>query len=414
MKEDTLQLIVLTLFLLIYMVVGAGIFNALELRNELKWRAHFDSEFNSFAKQNNLTSAAMKTLLTTHEKACLLGYGVNGFERWDFIGSFYFTGTVLTTIGFGLTAPSTLEGQIFFIFYALIGIPINILYLNTILQKVVTMLSRLVRKGYDYIPRNKFFSPPGPKELPLGEILVASFVMFSIACLVLAMIFAFVENWTFFEAIYFIIVACSTVGFGDYVPGKIKTSVGHNVHNAYRMLNWFMISIGVVFIYVVLNLQANFFKNVLSFCISKFKNEDQGFRGPRNGRVSRMSMLSDGEGQDLGSFAAIQVALDRLKTQAETSATGDSTELTALSNIEKLLKSEYFKVQAMQGNSAKAKWKRAANRTRVFSPTSQQQQTRQVNGIVTAQQTKTLSAKDAKVIDSYEDLPGAVLDAEMK
>ena len=36
-----------------------------------------------------------------------------------------------------------------------------------------------------------------------------------------ATIFSHVEDWTFFEGIYYAIVTQTTVGFGDYVAGRL-------------------------------------------------------------------------------------------------------------------------------------------------------------------------------------------------
>lgn len=99
MKEDTIQLLVLTVFLLLYMIIGAGIFSALEQQNEQKLKIYYNNIFYTFAKDNNLTSSAISHLLKTHRESCLLGVGINQINKWDFAGSFYFTGTVITTIG---------------------------------------------------------------------------------------------------------------------------------------------------------------------------------------------------------------------------------------------------------------------------------------------------------------------------
>ena len=99
MKEDTLQLLILTLILLFYMVIGAGVFNALELSNEMTLQTHYYSIFESFAKRHNLSSTALSALLTAQKEACLLGVTLDQHDKWDFAGSFYFSGTVITTIG---------------------------------------------------------------------------------------------------------------------------------------------------------------------------------------------------------------------------------------------------------------------------------------------------------------------------
>lgn len=319
-----------------------------------------------------------------------------------------------------MTAPSTFEGQLFFIFYALVGIPLNILYLNIALQKIVSLLSDLVRSGYNYMPRNKFLTPPGPKELPLGEILIASFVLYAFVTFLLAIAFTFIENWSFFQAVYFLIVACSTVGFGDYVPSKAKTGVGHNIHDGYRISNWFMISIGLLLIYVVLNLLANFFKNVLSKCIDLFRmrfcpclnTQIEPYESHRTRMsaatsrrtVSRISLANDTDGPDLGSFAAIQLALDRLKMEASADDHGSNTELKALTNIEKILRAEYLMVKSRRkSNSVKSRWRRAARKARQLSPNEETGlSSESVNNLKKGD--VALKLNDA----NYEQLPGTL------
>ena len=295
----------------------------------------------------------------------------------------------------------------------------NILYLNTALQKIVSLLSDLVRSGYKRIPRNKFLTPPGPKELPLGEILVIAFMIYLCVTLIFAIAFAVIEGWTFFQAIYFLVVACSTVGFGDYVPSKLKTGSGHNIHQGYRVSNWFMIAVGLLLIYVVLNLLANLFKNLLAKCIdlcsmkicSCRKTQVEPFESQKNRvsatasnrrTVSRISLANDAEGPDLGSFAAIQLALDRLKMEASSDDQGSNTELKALSSIEKILQAEYFRVKSRKkSNSVRIRWKRAARKARQLSPNKETGLSNvDINGKIRA----ALNLDN----DNYEELPGTV------
>ena len=99
MKEDTLQLLILTFLLLVYMVIGAGVFSALELSNEMSLKRYYYSIFESFAKKHNLSESALSVLLSSQKEACMLGVALDQHNKWDFAGSFYFTGTVITTIG---------------------------------------------------------------------------------------------------------------------------------------------------------------------------------------------------------------------------------------------------------------------------------------------------------------------------
>ena len=62
------------------------------------------------------------------------GYDMtDGWTRsWTFPNSLLFTVTIMTTIGYGHIAPLTLEGKMFTIFYAMVGMPLLLLFMKDI------------------------------------------------------------------------------------------------------------------------------------------------------------------------------------------------------------------------------------------------------------------------------------------
>lgn len=101
MKEDEVRLIILWVIYFIYMVFGALLFSKLEYENENNERRYLTALMSTIRNQHNLSESVMDILSFAHDSACSKGILLHGpaSNKWDFAGSFYFVGTVITTIG---------------------------------------------------------------------------------------------------------------------------------------------------------------------------------------------------------------------------------------------------------------------------------------------------------------------------
>ncbi|XP_063095012.1 potassium channel subfamily K member 16 isoform X2 [Cavia porcellus] len=199
-----------------YLLLGATVFWLLEKPAETESRDQFQLEKLHFlGNYTCLDRWALEQFLQVILEAWVKGVNPQGNStnpsNWDFGSSFFFAGTVVTTIGYGNLAPSTKAGRAFCVFYALVGIPLNVVFLNSLGRGLCTQLA----------------TPEKWKEWPLRSQLLQvlglglGLTLGSLAILVFPpMAFSHVEGWSLSEGLYFTFITLSTIGFGDYVVGR--------------------------------------------------------------------------------------------------------------------------------------------------------------------------------------------------
>uniref|UniRef100_A0AAY5KW19 Potassium channel domain-containing protein n=1 Tax=Esox lucius TaxID=8010 RepID=A0AAY5KW19_ESOLU len=151
---------------------------------------------------------------------------------WKFTSSAVFAATVVTTIGYGNMSPSTMAGQIFCVFFALFGIPLNMVVLNRVgkymLKKTNHRLTRFMVHLLSYVSGVALF-----------------FVM-------PMMVFKQHEGWTYSQAIYYCFISLSTIGFGDYVAG-MYSNPEQSYPDWYSVLMASWIFFGLAWLALVIN-----------------------------------------------------------------------------------------------------------------------------------------------------------------
>ena len=99
MQEDNARFILLAIVMVLYMLTGATVFMILERDTELAEKEQYYHVLNTFLKNNDVNETELQTLLDAHAEANTAGLLSEKRPRWDFPGSFYFVGTVVSTIG---------------------------------------------------------------------------------------------------------------------------------------------------------------------------------------------------------------------------------------------------------------------------------------------------------------------------
>ncbi|KAM9846592.1 potassium channel subfamily K member 13 [Aulostomus maculatus] len=281
MNEDNARFCLLAGLILLYLLCGAAIFSALEHPFELRARRLWKQQLDNFTQRYRVNLGALHTLLRQYEEANGAGIRVDTLRpRWDFSGAFYFVGTVVSTIGFGMTTPATIAGKIFLIFYGLIGCAATILFFNLFLERIITMLAYIMRWCHERRLKCAGVRVMSSRQEQSGEeedslegwkpsvyyvMLILGVASVVIACSA-STLYSSMENWSYVDSLYFCFVAFSTIGFGDLVSSQRQH---YESQEAYRLGNCLFILMGVCCIYSLFNVISIIIKQTLNWILGK-------------------------------------------------------------------------------------------------------------------------------------------------
>ena len=117
---------------------------------------------------------------------------------------------MITTIGYGQIAPSTTAGRIACLIYAVFGICLFVIFSTAWLKIWKRYLGSLKQTAKNY-------------HIPL----ILTKIFFTLAYTTIFIVvpisvwsYKYVESWSIVNSLYYTVITLSTVGFGDFVPGK--------------------------------------------------------------------------------------------------------------------------------------------------------------------------------------------------
>ncbi|XP_059201502.1 potassium channel subfamily K member 4 [Centropristis striata] len=241
----------------LYLVMGALVFGTLEIPKErLAYHKLLDTKYAFLENKSCVNEQDFHKLVKGVVSAVEAGLDVynlhkNFTSRWDPASAFFFCGTIITTIGFGNLSPRTWYGQLFCVCYALVGIPMFGILLAGVGDHMGTVLRRTVAKIETLFLKRKV--------RPTTVRVISAVLSILIGCLIFlavpTVVFQKVEDWTFLESLYFVVITLTTVGFGDFVPGGREDGVWF-----FKPLVWLWIVFGLAYFASILTMIGNWLR----------------------------------------------------------------------------------------------------------------------------------------------------------
>ncbi|KAL9892737.1 two pore potassium channel protein sup-9 isoform X1 [Glossina fuscipes] len=241
MKKQNVRTISLIVCTFTYLLVGAAVFDALESETEKRRCEALQAVEKMIIKKYNITEEDFKVM----ETVVLKSEPHKAGQQWKFTGAFYYATTVLTTIGYGHSTPSTIGGKLFTMCYAIVGIPLGLVMFQSIGERVNRLSSFVIQA----VRKSLHCKRTAASEVDLICVVTT---LSSLTIAGGAAAFSKFEGWSYFDSVYYCFITLTTIGFGDMVALQKDNALNNKPE--YVMFALIFILFGLAIVAASLNL----------------------------------------------------------------------------------------------------------------------------------------------------------------
>ncbi|KRY39406.1 Two pore potassium channel protein sup-9 [Trichinella spiralis] len=241
MKKQNVRTLALIVCTFTYLLVGAAVFDALESDNELRQRELTGALRQRIMTKYNISERDYRVIESVIVKSIPHKAG----HQWKFAGAFYFSTTVITTIGYGHSTPATIGGKAFCMFYALAGIPLTLVMFQSIGERLNTFVAFNIRHLQRCVGMKR-------RQVSQTNLIMVASTIGTVLMASGAYAFHQFEQWDYLDSLYYCFITLTTIGFGDYVALQKDGALQQNPK--YVVFSLIFILFGLTVISAAMNL----------------------------------------------------------------------------------------------------------------------------------------------------------------
>ncbi|XP_063042439.1 potassium channel, subfamily K, member 7 [Engraulis encrasicolus] len=207
---------------ILFILFGGLIFMALEQSGETHLVTEVQDLRTTFLNENRCVQekrldVLLREVLTAGKSGVAVLEADSDQYNFDFTSSLFFVTTFLTTTGYGTTMPLSDGGRLFCILYCMLGIPVTLLLLSCLTHALLPWVT-----GRPVLHLQTRWGLPKHRAALLYACVLAGVTGVLFFLLPAAVLALLERDWSFLEALYFCFISLSTIGLGDYLPGRAQ------------------------------------------------------------------------------------------------------------------------------------------------------------------------------------------------